>query len=53
MKFRNTVFAHQLLSAVIGSLLLVASVAFVTLPASFSASQNDSQASTAQDWHLT
>ena len=53
MKFQDTEFARQMLSAILGLLLLVATVAFVTLPAPLSAGQDGSQTSAAQSWHLT
>ncbi|MCB1956121.1 MAG: hypothetical protein KDG55_10610 [Rhodocyclaceae bacterium] len=33
MKFRETRFAHELSAVIVGLLLVVASVAFVTIPA--------------------
>ncbi len=47
MKFHETEFARQLLGVVLGTLFVVASVAFVSIPLSFGCAA----ASTA--WHLT
>jgi hypothetical protein len=56
MKFQDTEFARQMLSAIIGSLLLVATVAFVSVPISLGCSQGGTDgctAASAQEWHLT
>lgn len=55
MKFRDTVFARQLAALTVGLVLAVASVAFVTIPASLGVIPGGSvQAAAAQtDWHPT
>jgi len=45
MKFHQTEFAHELFAVVVGTLFLVASFAFLTLPAA--------QIYTAATWHLS
>lgn len=47
MKFIQTEFAKQLFASVVGTLFLVAGVAFVTFPGIEPATQ------TASAWHLT
>jgi hypothetical protein len=55
MKFKNTEFARQLFSVVIGSLLLVASISFITFPVSLNCAQGGAGGCTASsgEWHLT
>lgn len=56
MKFHDTEFARQMLSAIVGSLLLVATIAFVSVPLSLGCGQGGTDGCTttsAQEWHLT
>lgn len=56
MKFQDTEFARQMLSAILGALLLVATVAFVSFPLSLGCGQGGTDgctAASAQEWHLT
>ncbi len=55
MKFLETEFARQMLGVVVGTLLLVASVAFVSIPTSLGCHPGDAEqcGSSAQQWHLT
>jgi hypothetical protein len=55
MKFMETEFARQLLGVVLGTLVLVASVAFVSIPTSLGCSPayTDECAASALERHLT
>jgi hypothetical protein len=55
MKSQNLDFFRQMFSVVIGTLLFVATVGFLTLPMSMGCSQGAQSACTASlsDWHLT
>jgi hypothetical protein len=55
MKFCQTEFASQMFAAVIGTLFLVACVAFATLPSTLGCAHGGSGecAAATSEWHLT